>query len=82
MHINKSTICFSNGKTFCGKTLARVACLTQEPGQDRHCFPPKLADYFIQGMRKNGYNMEARYGENTGSGMGSTLATYKVLLCI
>ena len=50
MFIDKSTIFFSNGKQFCGKTFV-LPVLPRSLGKIEKSFSPKLPDYFIQGVR-------------------------------
>ena len=54
MYIDKSTIYFSNGKQFCGKTIV-LSVLPMSLGTIEKSFSPKLPDYFIQGARKPVY---------------------------
>ena len=50
MFIDKSTIFFSNGKQFCGKTFV-LPVLPRNLGKIKKSFSPKLPDYFMQGVR-------------------------------
>ena len=47
MFIDKSTIFFSNGKQFCGKTFV-LPVLPRNLGKIKKSFSPKLPDYFMQ----------------------------------
>ena len=51
MFIDKSTIYFSNGKQFCGKTFV-LSVLPRSLSKIEKSFSPKLPDYFILMVRK------------------------------